>query len=97
MPSTSQGLPSTMIGRSRLVTQALALIEPRWLVTAGQLSNSSGTYAVAASLGAIDDTIAKLPEAIKRQQDARYHSQGRLKKRTPNDALFRLAEETGVK
>jgi two-component system OmpR family sensor kinase len=37
--------------------------EPRWLVTAGQLSNSSGTYAVAASLGAIDDTIAKFQAA----------------------------------
>ena len=45
----------------------------------------------------LDDTIAKLPDAIKRQQDARYHSQGRLKKMAPNDALFRLAEEAGVK
>ena len=30
-PTISQGLPSTMIGRMRLVTQALALMAPRWL------------------------------------------------------------------
>ena len=32
----SHGLPSTMIGRMRLVTQALALIAPRWLDTSTQ-------------------------------------------------------------